>query len=207
MQLRKFCLPLQCVIRKRSFQESVFAQIMARGAVTVTASCNRKLTANKAECSLWLCLSTLQTSHMFLHTKDDTDSHGDMLHWPLRTSYFHTLHPLLPISYSYFLLKHHTELLYGHLLTITSVLATVRHSRQVSSVCRQSETDGAQTASQVPSATSPPVMRQRGSTMAGYAPTQFFFTFEYDATPIECRYTCYRWGTHATATRHRLYFD
>ena len=143
VQLRKFCLPLQCVIRKRSFQESVFAQIMARGAVTVTASCNRKLTANKAECSLWLCLSTLQTSHMFLHTKDDTDSHGDMLHWPLRTSYFHTLHPLLPISYSYFLLKHHTELLYGHLLTITSVLATVRHSRQVSPVCRQSETDGA----------------------------------------------------------------
>ena len=40
----------------------------------------------------------------------------------------------------------------------------------------------------------PPVMRQRGSTMAGYAPMQFFFTLEYDATPIHRRYTCFWWA-------------
>ena len=88
-------------------------------------------TANKAECEfhlVWWCLSTQREdtpnkSHILSiwKTKADTDSRGDMLHWPLRTSLLShlvppslpTLPPSLPISYSYFPLKHPTELLMG----------------------------------------------------------------------------------------------
>ena len=183
-------------------------------------------TANKAECEfhlVWWCLSTQREdtpnkSHILSiwQTKADTDSRGDMLHWPLQspdiltftpcTPLSSNLAPSLPFSYSYFPLKHPTELLMGicWLLHLFLQQPDIPDGNRLCADNRRHTERRRHLRFRRP----PLLCDDRESTMgmlASWAPTQIYFTLEYDATPIHRWYTCSWWGgTHATGAETPL---